>query len=173
MVNITIIWELLVLWSALLLCGSCGCYGQHYYYVGVVGVMVNITIIWELLVLWSALLLSGSSHIVRRSQAIWTNLVLVRDQFLTSDFYMKEHTKPIFKDKKILILYNVYHYTSMCELMKILKYECPKPLHDSFSKSSRNKRNLIILPPHKNNQFSYKSAVLWNKLLRPLKIPSL
>ena len=95
------------------------------------------------------------------------------DQFLTSDFYMKEHTKPIFKDKKILTLYNLYHYTSMYELMKIVKYECPKPLHDTFSMSSRNNRNLIILPPHKNNQFSYKSAVLWNKLLRPLKIPSL
>ena len=27
------------------------------------------------------------------------------DQFLTSDFYVKEHTKPIFKDKKILTLY--------------------------------------------------------------------
>ena len=57
--------------------------------------------------------------------------------------------------------------------MKILKYECPKPLHDSFSMSSSNNRNLIILPPHKNNQFSNKSAVLWNKLLRPYKIPSL
>ena len=34
-------------------------------------------------------------------------------------------------------------------------------------------KNVIILPPHKNNQFSYKSAVLWNKLLRPLKMPSL
>ena len=70
MVSITIIWELWVLWSALLLSGSCGCYGQHYYYLGVVGVIVSITIIWELLVLWSALLLSESSHIVRRSKAI-------------------------------------------------------------------------------------------------------
>ena len=58
----------------------------------------------------------------------------------------------------------------MCELMKISKYECPKPLHNSFSMSSRNSRNLIILPPHKDNQSSYKSSVFWNKLLKPLKI---
>ena len=48
----------------------------------------------------------------------------------------------------------------MCELMKSLKYECPKRLYDSFSMSSRNNRNRIILLPHKNNQFNYKSAVL-------------
>ena len=46
------------------------------------------------------------------------------NQVLTSEFYMKEHTKPIFNEKKILTIYNLYQYTSLCELAKILKYEC-------------------------------------------------
>ena len=60
----------------------------------------------------------------------------------------------------------------MCELTKILKYECPKPLFYNYNLSRRNDRNLIILPSHKNYQFIYKSSALWNQLLKPLKIPS-
>ena len=66
----------------------------------------------------------------------------------------------------------MYHYTSLCELAKMLKYECPKPLLDSYNLSQRNNRNLIILPSHKNYQFNYKSSALWNQLLKALKIPS-
>ena len=71
--------------------------------------------------------------------------------------------------KKILTIYNLYHYTSLCKLAKILKYECPKPLLDSYNLSQRNNRSLIIFPSHKNYQFNYKSSSLRNQLL---KIPS-
>ena len=94
------------------------------------------------------------------------------NQVLTSEFYMKELTKPIFNEKMILTIYNLYHYTSLCELAKILKYECPKPLLDSYNLSQRNNRNLIFLPSHKNYQFNYKSSALWDQLLKSLKIPS-
>ena len=93
------------------------------------------------------------------------------DQILSSQFYMREHTKPIFNSNKILTVNNLYRYTSACELMKILKFGYPKILADSFTLSSRNDKNLIILPRLKNSQFHYKASVIWNDLLKPLKIP--
>ena len=83
---------------------------------------------------------------------------------------MREHTKPIFNSNKILTVNNLYRYTSACELMKILKFGYPKILADSFTLSSRNDKNLIILPRLKNSQFHYKASVIWNDLLKPLKI---
>ena len=93
------------------------------------------------------------------------------DQILSSQFYMREHTKPIFNSNKILTVNNLYRYTSACELMKILKFGYPKILADSFTLSSRNDKNLIILLRLKNSQFHYKASVIWNDLLKPLKIP--
>ena len=94
-------------------------------------------------------------------------------QFLTPEFYMHEHTKPIFNSYKILTLCNLYRYTTACELMKILKYGYPQALATSFSLSARNHKNLIILPADKNYQFHYKSSVIWNELVKTQQIPSL
>lgn len=93
------------------------------------------------------------------------------NQFLTSQFYMKEHTKPLFNAKKILTVRNLYRYTTVCELMKILKFEHPKSLLEAFELSTRNNRNLIILRANNNNQFHYQSSVMWNSLLKPLHVP--
>ena len=93
-------------------------------------------------------------------------------QILSSQFYMREHTKPIFNANKILTVNNLYRYTSACELMKILKFGYPQTLANSFILSLRNDRNLIILPMLKNSQFHYKASVIWNDLIKPLKIPS-
>ena len=43
---------------------------------------------------------------------------------------------------------------------------------ETFELSSRNNRNLIIVSAHKNSQFHYQSSVMWNSLLKPLKVPS-
>ena len=94
---------------------------------------------------------------------------LFGDQILSSQFYMREHTKTIFNSNKILTVNNLYRYTSACVLMKILKFGYPKILADSFTLSSRNDKNLILLPRLKNSQFHYKA--FWNDLLKPLKIP--
>ena len=84
---------------------------------------------------------------------------------------MREHTKPIFSENKILTVNNLYQYTTACELMKVLKFGYPKALAESFLVSIRNDKNLIILSGHKNNQFNHKASVLWNNLIKPLKIP--
>ena len=92
-------------------------------------------------------------------------------QILTSEFYMREHTKPIFSENKILTVDNLYQYTTAYELMKILKFGYPKALAENFTVSIRNNKNLIILSGHKNNQFNHKASLLWNNLIKSLIIP--
>ena len=55
--------------------------------------------------------------------------------------------------------------------MKILKFGYPKALAENFTVLIRNDKNLVILSGHKNNQFNHKASVLWNNLIKPLKIP--
>ena len=95
------------------------------------------------------------------------------EQFLTSKFYMKEHTKPLFNANRILTVQNLYRYTAVIELIKILIFGHPKSLLETFELSSRNNRNLIILSAHNNSQFHYQSSVMWNSLLKPLQVPSI
>ena len=92
-----------------------------------------------------------------------------RTQLLTSEFYMHE----LFNSYKILTLCNFYHYTTACELMKILKYGYPQALATSFSLSAKNHKNFILLPADKNYQFHYKSSVILNELVnKTQQIPS-
>ena len=95
------------------------------------------------------------------------------DQFLTSKFYMKQHTKPLFNANRILTVQNLYRYTAVIELMKTLRLGHPISLLETFELSSRNKRNIIIVSAHNNNQFHYQSSVMWNSLLKPLQVPSI
>ena len=45
-------------------------------------------------------------------------------QVLGSEFFMKEHTKPIFESKSILCVQNLYFYHCFMETFKILKLHC-------------------------------------------------
>ena len=73
---------------------------------------------------------------------------------------------------KILTIQSLYRYIAVIELTKIFKFGHPKSLLETFELSSRNNRNLIIVSTHKNSQFHYQSSVMWNSLLKPLKVPS-
>ena len=94
------------------------------------------------------------------------------DQFLTSKFYMNEHTKLLFNANKILTIQSLNRYTAVIELTKIFKFGHPKSLLETFELSSRNNRNLIIISAHNNSQFHYQSSVMWNSLLKSLKVLS-
>ena len=85
---------------------------------------------------------------------------------------MNEHTKPLFNANKILTIQNLYRYTAVTELTNIFKFGHPKSLLETFELSSRNNRNLIIVSARNNSQFHYQSSVMWNSLLKPLKVPS-
>ena len=84
-----------------------------------------------------------------------------KSQHLGAEFYIKESTKPLFTENKILAVENLYRHRCLLELFKILKSRVPYSLFSCFNLSNR-KDNLLITP-YPTNQFVYKSAWLWNE----------
>ena len=84
------------------------------------------------------------------------------EQILGSDFYAKEHTKPLFKAKNLLTVHNLYTYHTSLEIYKILKFRTPISLFSLYTMSER--KSTLILTPNPSIHFTYKSAILWNKM---------
>ena len=81
-------------------------------------------------------------------------------QVLGSDFYIREHCKPLFKQQQILVVQNLYHYQILLDTFKILKTHTPISIYSCF-KISHRKETLLITPTHSCN-FIYKACSLWN-----------
>ena len=90
------------------------------------------------------------------------------EQKLGHNFFVKEHTKPLFKGNHILTIYNLYAYQTLIVLYKVLKLKTPYPLYCSFNISKR-KGTLIILSKFSFN-FVCKASLLWNKIRNILSI---
>ena len=94
-------------------------------------------------------------------------------QKLGTEFYLKEHTKPLFSKYKLLTVYNIYTYMATNELSKIIANKTPSVLYTKIKFSSRNNSNLIILPrkcTHQNRSI-FTACSLWNSLIKKLNIP--
>ena len=83
-------------------------------------------------------------------------------QILGSEFYEKEHTKPIINNYNLLTIYNLYHYHSCIEIFKIMKFRTPISLYSLLQLSTR-KQSLLLLP-QSTNLFVYQSSKIWNKI---------
>ena len=84
-------------------------------------------------------------------------------QYLGSEFFAKESTKPLFKAHDLLSVHNLYKHRCIMELFKIIKYRLPISLYELFNKSSR--RDDLLITPAPSNNFVYKSASLWNNFI--------
>ena len=91
-------------------------------------------------------------------------------QKLGSEFYTKEHTKPIFNRLKLLTVQNIHKYHSVTELFKIMKFRTPYSLYEKISLSVRDTSNLIILPTPALS-FFYESSKMWNSVHKNLLVP--
>ena len=65
------------------------------------------------------------------------------EQNLPTEFYVKEHSKPLFNKNKILNLKNLYLYHCANETFKILKFRSPIVVHNLYKFSTRGQRNLL------------------------------
>ena len=92
------------------------------------------------------------------------------DQKLTPDFYIKEHTKPLFNAKKILALKNSIFYHYVNETFKILKFRSPVTVLNLFKFSNLAYKNLFLITPKPSDCFVYKASVSWNIAKRNLKV---
>ena len=81
-----------------------------------------------------------------------------------------EHTKPLFKDHKLLTIHSLYYKHTFIEIFKILKVREPRGLFENVLISSNNRNNRMVLNPNiKNNKlpateqnFFFKSSKIWN-----------
>ena len=94
-------------------------------------------------------------------------------QKLGSDFYSREHTKPLMTKYQILTFHNLYKYFAINEIMKILKLKSPYSIHNKVTLSRRNNANFIILPRNKTNQFLFKASIFWNITIKKLLVPNI
>ena len=66
------------------------------------------------------------------------------DQRLGPEFYIKEHTKPLFNTNKILALENLYFYHCCSEIFKVSKYREPILIFEKF-KFSKSYKDLFLI----------------------------
>ena len=92
------------------------------------------------------------------------------EQKLTAEFYIKEHSKPLFNQQKIMILQNLYFYHSCCEIFKIFKFFSPLPLYNLFNFSKRSHKNLYINTPQPSDSFEYRTSVMWNSVRQKINM---
>ena len=83
-------------------------------------------------------------------------------QKLDTDFHVKEHTKPLFRDKSILTIHNLYSYHTLIVLFKALKLRSPYSLYSCFNIS--NRKDTLIITSQFGNNFVSKASILWNKI---------
>ena len=99
---------------------------------------------------------------------------LFGEQRLGCEFYCKENTKPLFTRHRILTVHNLHKYMTVNELSKIIYFKAPSIIYHNKKMSTRNNRNLIILPKNllARNQFQYISSHYWkwNMFIKDLKI---
>ena len=97
------------------------------------------------------------------------------EQLLGPSFYIKEHTKPLFKSNEILTVQNLYTYHTYMEVYKILKHQSPTSIYSQYKISNRTYlgHNLNLILPQATNNFMYNSTKLWNTLRQPMQITDL
>ena len=90
------------------------------------------------------------------------------NQLLGPDFYLREHTKPLFHEHKILNFRNLYAYHTYMEAFKILKLRNPIAIYEQFTISHRKQTMLISTTPADN--FIARSTKIWNIITPKLKL---
>ena len=88
-------------------------------------------------------------------------------QILGSEFFCKEHTKPLFREHGILAFQNIYNYQVCLETLKILKFRSPTVLYNNFQFSPRNNGIYLITTPSIIN-FTYSGSKKWNMVTKIL-----
>lgn len=91
----------------------------------------------------------------------------LESQRLDSSYYCKEHTKPLFKDKEIMTVHNLYVYHTCLETLKIIRNRGPSSLYTVIDLSKRNSGNLMIYT--KNiSYFTEQRLTIWNKCVNSI-----
>ena len=69
-----------------------------------------------------------------------------------SEFYSREHTKPLFNEHKLLVVKHSYHFFCAVQISKIRKFRLPMNLYETYNLSNRE-TSLTLLTPNRSYQF--------------------
>ena len=94
----------------------------------------------------------------------------INEQRLSTEFFIKEHSKPLFNSHGFLNLKNLYFYHSCCEFFQVFKYKSPIAINDLFKFASRCQRSVFIITPPPNDSY-YRMSVIWNSVKTVLSCP--
>ncbi len=79
-----------------------------------------------------------------------------------------EHTKPLFNEKNILSLHNLYLYHTFMETFKITKFNAPMSIRNLLEFCPRKEKLLLMVPLVRTDasqqNFFFKSTKVWNEL---------
>ena len=92
------------------------------------------------------------------------------NQILGSEFYIKEHTKPLFNSNNLMNVYNLYFYHCSTDIFKILKFRSPISLSSLFTISSRLGKDTLLLTQSPSDSYVYRVGVMWNFVRQELSI---
>ena len=84
----------------------------------------------------------------------------VEDQQLGSEFYTKEHTKPLLNAHDIFTVQNLYNYHTVLDTFKILKTHTPISLFSCLTISQR--KQTLLIPSQNPHSYAYKASTTWN-----------
>jgi hypothetical protein len=86
----------------------------------------------------------------------------IDEQILGREFFEKEHTKPLFNKNGLLTVHNLYKYTCLLELFKIVRLESPISLLSLLHRSPSQRRSDQFITPNPSSSFIYQSTKMWN-----------
>ena len=92
------------------------------------------------------------------------------NQKLASEFYKKEHTKPLFNKNSIMSVYNLYFYHCSTDIFKILKFRSPISLFSLFNLSERAGKESLALTPSPSDSYAYRVGTIWNFIRQEFSI---
>ena len=81
-------------------------------------------------------------------------------QTLGGAFFIREHTKPLFNNRKFLTVHNLYSYHIIIETFGILKSRKPISLFSTLNPSDR--KETLLITPHPDLKYLHKASTAWN-----------
>ena len=84
------------------------------------------------------------------------------DQQLGHEFFVKEHTKPLYNRHGIMNIFNLYIYHCINDIYKILKFRCPISIYSLFNLSNRIGKETLIVKNTSPDSFIGRAGAMWN-----------
>ena len=92
------------------------------------------------------------------------------NQTLGTEFFVREHSKPLFNKHQIMTIHNLYYYHCTTDIFKIMKFRNPISLFNLFNLSKRLGKDTLLVTPYKIDSYICRAGIIWNSVRQKLGI---